>query len=129
MTIKERAATAAELKATGKCNCTQSVLKVFEDKLPVEDETLMKLAAGYAAGMGCMESTCGALIAAVMVTGILTEGKGTPMFAKEILKEFDHACGATICKELKGIETGTPLCPCPECVRNAVLILGKLLGE
>ena len=31
---------------------------------------------------------------------------------------FQKKCGATICKELKGIETGTPLCPCPECVRS-----------
>jgi len=38
-------------------------------------------------------------------------------------------CGATICKDLKGIENGAPLCPCPECVRNAVLALGEVLGE
>ena len=38
MSIEERAAVAAELKATGKCNCTQSVVKVFEDKLPIDDE-------------------------------------------------------------------------------------------
>ena len=43
MNIEERAAAAAELKATGKCNCTQSVVKVFEDKLPISVETLMKL--------------------------------------------------------------------------------------
>ncbi len=52
MNIEERAAAAAELKATGKCNCTQSVVKVFEDKLPISVETLMKLTAGYAVGMG-----------------------------------------------------------------------------
>ena len=74
MSIEERAAAAAELKATGKCNCTQSVVKMFEDKLPLDDETLMKLTAGYAAGMGCMESTSGALSRAVMVAGILTYG-------------------------------------------------------
>ena len=67
MTLTERAAAAAELKTTGQCNCTQSVVKVFEDKLPVEGDTLRMLAAGYAAGMGCLESTCGALIGAVMV--------------------------------------------------------------
>ena len=54
MTLTERAAAAAELKTTGQCNCTQSVVKVFEDKLPVEGDTLRMLAAGYAAGMGCM---------------------------------------------------------------------------
>ena len=74
MTLTERAAAAAELKTTGQCNCTQSVVKVFEDKLPVEGDTLRMLAAGYAAGMGCLESTCGALIGAVMVAGILDGG-------------------------------------------------------
>ena len=128
MTIEERAAAAAELKAAGKCNCTQSVLKVFADKLPVEEETLMKLAAGYAAGMGCMQSTCGALIGAVMVAGICTDGKGTPRLSKQMLENFEDRCGATLCKDLKGAETGTPLCPCPECVRNAVLALGDVLG-
>ena len=56
MTIEERAAKAADLKAAGACNCSQAVVKVFEDKLPLDDETLMKLTAGYAAGMGCLES-------------------------------------------------------------------------
>ena len=129
MSIEERAAVAAELKATGKCNCTQSVVKVFEDKLLIDDETLIKLTAGYAAGMGCMESTCGALIGAVMVAGVVTDGKGTPHISKELLQNFQEKCGATICKDLKGVETGAPLCPCPECVRNAVLALGEVLGE
>ena len=128
MTLEERAAAAAGWKAEGKCNCTQAVLKAFADRLPVDEETLMKLGAGYAAGMGCMESTCGALIGAVMVAGIATDGKGTPRAAKQLLEKFEETCGATLCKELKGIETGTPLCPCPECVRNAVLALDDVLG-
>ena len=129
MTIEERAEYAAELKATGQCNCTQAVLKAFEDKLPVNSEELMKLTAGFAAGMGCMESTCGALIGAVMTAGVLTEGKGTPRFSREILQKFSEKSGATICKELKGAETGKVLCECPECVRNAVLALGETLGD
>lgn len=129
MNVEERTAAAAELKATGKCNCTQAVVKVFEDKLPIDEETLMKLTAGYAAGMGCMESTCGALIGAVMVAGILTDGKGTPRVSKELVQSFEGKCGATICKDLKGIGTGKVLCPCHECVRNAVLVLGEVLGE
>lgn len=129
MNVEERAAAAAELKATGKCNCTQAVVKVFEDKLPIDEETLMKLTAGYAAGMGCMESTCGALIGAVMVADILTDGKGTPRVSKELVQSFEGKCGATICKDLKGIGTGKVLCPCHECVRNAVLVLGEVLGE
>ena len=89
--------------------------------------TLKKLGAGYAAGMGCMESTCGALIGAVMAAGILTDGKGTPAVSRQLVAGFQEKCGATICKDLKGIETGRVLCSCSECVRNAVLTLGEVL--
>ena len=108
MTIEERANQAAEWKAAGIYNCAQAVTQAFADQIPVEAETLKKLGAGYAAGMGCMEATCGALIGAVMTAGILTDGKGTPA-------------------DLKGIGTGRVLCSCPECVRNAVLTLGEVL--
>lgn len=129
MTIEERANQAAQWKATGIYNCAQAVTQAFANQIPVEAETLKKLGAGYAAGMGCMESTCGALIGAVMVAGVVTNGKGTPRISKELLQSFQEKCGATICKDLKGVETGAPLCPCPECVRNAVLALGEVLGE
>lgn len=129
MTIEERANQAAQWKATGIYNCAQAVTQAFADQIPVEAETLKKLGAGYAAGMGCMESTCGALIGAVMVAGVVTNGKGTPRISKELLQSFQEKCGATICKDLKGVETGAPLCPCPECVRNAVLALAEVLGE
>ena len=127
MTIEERANIAANLKATGQCNCTQSVLKVFEDNTSVAPEELSKLSAGFAAGMGCMESTCGALIGAVMVAGMITDGKGTPRYSKDLVSKFNDKCGATICKDLKGITTGKVICECPDCVRNAVISLGEVL--
>ena len=127
MTIEERAARAVELKAG--CNCAQAVVLSYADKLPLEEETLKKLAAGYGGGMGCMEGTCGALVGAVMVAGMLTDGQGTGRYAREILLGFRERCGATICKDLKGIETSKVLCPCTECVRNAVLAAGAALGE
>ena len=69
----------------------------------------------------------GALIGAVMTAGILTDGKGTPAVSRQLVAGFQEKCGATICKDLKGIETGRVLCSCPECVRNAVLTLGEAL--
>ena len=51
MNIQERADQAAKLKATGVCNCTQSVLKVFEDKIPMEEQDIMKL-------MWCVNRCC-----------------------------------------------------------------------
>ena len=128
MTIEERAELAVETFAAGKGNCTQSVLCAWEDKIPVDHDTLMKLGAGYGAGMGCMEATCGALVGAVMAAGLLTDGQGTGHMARATLAGFQDRCGATICKDLKGIETGTVLCPCTECVRNAVLAAGEALG-
>lgn len=126
MTIEERAARAVELKAG--CNCAQAVALAFADALPLNEATLMKLAAGYGAGMGCMEATCGALVGAVMAAGLLTDGQGTGRMARATLAGFQDRCGATICKDLKGIATGTVLCPCTECVRNAVLAAGEALG-
>ena len=81
----------------------------------------------WGVGMGCMESTCGALIGAVMVAGVLTDGNGTPRISKELVRVFREKCGATICKDLKGMENGTVLCGCTDCVRNAVLALGEVL--
>ena len=106
MTIEERAELAVETFAAGKGNCTQSVLCAWEDKIPVDHEMLMKLGAGYGAGMGCMQATCGALIGAVMAAGSVTDGKGTPRMARSILTSFQEKSGATICKDLKGVETG-----------------------
>lgn len=85
MTIEERANIAANLKATGQCNCTQSVLKVFEDKINIAPE--------------------------------------------DLVSKFNEKCGATICKDLKGITTGKVICDCPECVRNAVISIGEVLAS
>ena len=127
MTIEERAARAVEIKAN--CNCAQAVALAFADKLPLPEETLKKLTAGYRGGMGCMEATCGALVGAVLVEGLLTDGQATGRYAKATLTRFRERCGATVCKDLKGVETGKVLCPCNECVRSAVLAAGEALGE
>ena len=97
----------------------------LKELLPVDENELLTLGAGFAAGMGCMESTCGGLIGAVMALGFLTEGKGTPRLSKQVLLSFTEKCGDTICKNLKGIESGKMLCSCPDCVKNAVLALGE----
>lgn len=49
----------------------------------------------------------------------------TPEEAPSEVTDVDEATA----EDLKGIETGKVLCPCPECVRNAVLSLGEALGD
>ncbi len=128
MTIEERAIMGLQYKASGKYNCTRSVLAAFEDMINVEPEKLSLLTAGFAAGMGNMSGTCGALIGAIMVAGVLTDGKATPHYSKVIFEKFNELSGATICKDLKGLETGRVLCECPNCVANAIRALGFALG-
>lgn len=127
MSFEERALKAVEFKESGRFNCTQAVLKAFEDRMEVDMDSALLLSTGFGAGMGSMEATCGALIGAVMVAGALTDGIATPRASAQILKAFDLRSGATICKDLKGKDTGVVLCSCSDCVKNAILALGDVL--
>lgn len=126
MTTEERAELGATYKAS--CNCCQAVLKAYSDILSYDENALSVLGAGFGTGMGCMEATCGALVGAGLVAGMRTEGKASVRFSKEILGRFKEKCGATICKDLKGIETGKVLCACNDCIRNAIRACDEVLG-
>ena len=119
----DRKELAVELKHNG-CNCCQAVLLAFKDELSYSEEELKKIGAAFGVGMGCLEGTCGSLCAAQMILG-MKEYEGKPILrdAAAIAKDFNDRCGATICKELKGVETGVVLCECDDCVRNAVAVL------
>ena len=128
MNINERAEKAVKLKMGGGYNCSQAVTAALADQTDLTDEQLKQIAAGFCAGMGNLEATCGALIGAVMIAGIKTEGQGTLKAARQIQEKFRDRCGAIKCKDLKTITDGKPLCPCEECVRNAVLIYGEVMN-
>ena len=128
MDIKERAKKAVELKTLGGYNCSQAVTAVLADQTGLSEEQLKKVSAGFCAGMGNLEATCGALIGAVMIAGSKTEGNGTLPVARKIQETFKDRCGAIKCKDLKTMTDGKPLCPCEECVRNAVMIYGEIMG-
>ena len=92
-------------------------------------EELRALGAAFGSGMGGMEATCGALTGAAVVLGFLDKsGREPKLVMNDILQEFREKAGATLCKELKGVETGKMLCSCDDCVRLAVLGLEKHLG-
>ena len=126
MTTHERQEYAAQLKR--EMNCCQAVVRAFADTVSLDEATLTSLAAGFGSGMGTMEGSCGALVGAVMVAGLRTGGNGTMALSRKILPRFRELCGATICRELKGVDTGKPLCSCEDCVRNAVLATAEALG-
>lgn len=127
MTINERMDYAAQRKK--EMNCCQAVLVAFADQLGRSEEELLRLGSGFGSGMGTMEGTCGALVGAIMVSSLLSE-KGTAMAAsRAIMPRFKELCGATICRDLKGIDTGKVLCSCENCVRNAVRAAGEALAK
>ena len=126
MTIQERQDHAADLKR--EMNCCQAVVRAFADTLALDETTLMSIGSGFGSGMGTMEGTCGALVGAIMVVGSRTNGSGTISLSRKMLPRFKELCGATICRDLKGIETGKVLCTCDNCVRHAVLAAEEALA-
>ena len=118
-------------------NCAQSVACTFYKEIGVDETTLFKACEGLGLGMGCMECTCGALSGAVLLAGFKnSDGNlsdphtkvGTYEISKQIVTGFQEKCGSTVCKDLKGAETGTPLCSCADCIKNAVEIAEEILG-
>ena len=117
---------AVQLKHSG-CNCCQAVLCAFAEETGMTEEELIRIGAAFGGGMGCLEATCGALVGAQMLLGIKKySGRPVARDAAAALRKFKELCGATVCRDLKGVDTGAVLCPCDDCVRNAVKIIEEL---
>ena len=129
MNFDEAANRAVGLKQTGQCNCCQAVAVALAEETGLSEDTMKKIASGFCVGMGTMKATCGALIGAVMVAGMKLDGNGTVKYSKTMSEEFEAMSGALTCKDLKGIDTGVVICPCDQCVRNAVMSYAKVMGE
>ncbi len=118
-------------------NCAQSVACAFCNVMGADPETTFRLAEPLGFGMGTM-GTCGAVSAMALVTGMkLSDGNlDNPKSKKEcykmmqtLIKEFADKNGSIICREIKGVDTGSVLRSCDGCIEDAVAILDKhLLG-
>ena len=128
MTLDERMEYGARRKK--EMNCCQAVLVAFADRLGKGEDDLLRLGSGFGSGMATMEGTCGALVGAIMVSSLLSAEGEARNNSRAIMSRFKELCGgATICRDLKGIETGKMLCSCEDCVRNAVLAAGEALKK
>lgn len=103
----------------------------------MDEETLFKAGEAFGLGMGGMEGTCGAVSGAVMLAGFknsdgqLNDPKTkaeTYKLSREIVRRFEEKNGSLICRDLKGIDTGTVLRTCPGCIEDAVEIVQEVLG-
>ena len=121
MTTEERAEKAVALRQAGTHSCCQAVAAVLTEDMSIDPEIVYQMAAGFAGGMGNMEGTCGAMVGAAMAVGLAMQGsRGAVAKARDVQVDFTRRCGALSCRDLKGVGTGVVLCPCEDCVRNAV---------
>jgi C_GCAxxG_C_C family probable redox protein len=122
--METRKEIAAEKKRCGSHNCTQAVVCTYHDYTGMDEETLKNVGNVFAAGMGNMEGTCGALVGAGVVLGLATKDKAKSVKAmRQIMTQFLQRNGATQCKLLKGVGTGKILRECPLCVADTAEFL------
>ena len=119
-------------------NCAQAVACTYCDLVGVDEEIMFKMTEGFGAGMGTMESVCGAVSGACALAGMKNstgnldrpDSKGrTYKLSKEIQERFRSQNCSIICKELKGRDTGKVLRSCPDCIMDAARIAEEVLFD
>lgn len=119
---------AAAKKQCNSHNCAQAVVHTYADVAGIDEATAMHIAAAFGAGMGNMEGTCGALVGTGLVLGLVCKDKVQAMKRmRQVMTAFQQRNGATQCKLLKGVGTGTVLRACPLCVADAAELLEQQL--
>ncbi len=126
--METRKEIAAEKKRCNSHNCAQAVVQTYADIAGIDDATAMNVANAFGGGMGNMEGTCGALVAAGIVLGLVNKDKAKSMKQmRVIMNKFQKRNCATQCKLLKGIGTKVVLRACPDCVADACEFLEEQL--
>jgi len=122
--MESRKDIAVEKKKSGHYNCAQAVACTYCDIAGTDHDTLFAAAGAFGRGMGCMEGTCGAITGAGLVLGFAMPDRVRAMQAQgRIMAKFQERNGATLCRKLKGLSTGTPLRHCNGCVADAAEFL------
>ncbi len=95
------------------CNCAQSVLCAFAEKVGMDEKTAMKLASSFGGGMGRLREVCGAVSAMFMIAGLL-KGYDTAgddigktrqyQLVQNLAKKFKDCHETIICRELLGLD-------------------------
>lgn len=121
---------AVELKKSGLCNCAQAVACAFCAEVGLDHDTMAAATSAFGGGMGTTHGTCGALIGAGVVVGLTERDRNRSRAAmKQIMEQFERRNGATICRCLKGIDTGKMLRACDDCVADAAEFTSQYLNS
>lgn len=99
-------------------NCAQSVAAAFADVYGYTEEQMLRVSAGFGAGIGRMRMSCGAFNALVLLAGLENgsvtagdqQGKSQNYkLVQELAARFQEEHGSLICAELLKLKHGTPL--------------------
>ncbi len=139
---------ARELFLSG-CACSQAVFGTFAPELGLDEETAVRLSAGFAGGMRIAE-TCGAVTGAFMALSLANTQNGSrsaelrgPTYRAmaEFRQAFLAKHGTLVCRELLGCDISTPegsarageekmfLTRCPVFVADAAQIVAEQLAK
>lgn len=119
-------------------NCAQAVACTYCDLVGMDEATMFKMTEALGLGMGCMNGTCGAVSGACVLAGMKRSSGNLEhpdskaqsyQLSREIVTSFEAKNHSSICKELKGVETGTVLRPCADCIKDAASIVEHILFD
>ena len=101
-------------------NCAQSVAAAFADVYGYTEEQMLRVSAGFGAGIGRLRMSCGAFNAMALLAG-LENGSVTPgdqqgksqnyKLVQELAARFQQEHGSLICAELLKLKRGNHLPP------------------
>lgn len=93
--IDKRVAKARQLHEQG-CNCCQSVVLAFADRLPIDEPTAAMMASTFGRGISGLRETCGCVTGMAMVCGLCNQG----MMTKGLGTRFREENGDLNCFKL-----------------------------
>ena len=111
--------TARQLHRQG-CNCCQAVVAAYADRLPIDRENAMNVAAPFGRGLAGTREVCGCVSGMAMVCGLTGHTSDT----RTLIERFRQEQGDIVCARL--LAQGKK--PCPEMVADAAGLLSDLLG-
>ena len=118
MTKEERMEKARALHKQG-CNCCQSVVMAYTDRLPIEAKDAMNVAAPFGRGLAGTREVCGCVSGMAMVCGLTGHNTDVrPLIEKFRAEEGDIVCGRLLAQGKK---------PCGEMVADAAGLLAEIV--
>lgn len=98
-------------------NCSQAIFTAFRQAGKLDEETSLRLATVFGAGVACTGGTCGAVSGGLMAIS-MKYGRGdlasvdaktkTYELGRQFMEEFARRNGSCVCAELLGMNIGVP---------------------